>query len=133
MSAEADTVSVSELLNRISMVYDTRDDLTAPRRGIQVVIYGGAASRGGIFNDSLYTEAGGDVRGYWSARDDTVVATHASIRYMPSAERPLPFCTLSTLVGNTSDVGSGQPLRGFGAGRRHARLNPSSGSRPPTT
>ena len=111
----------SDLLNRYSMVYDTRDDLTAPRHGMRVVIYGGAASRGGIFNDSLYTEAGGDARGYWSIRPDTVLATHASIRYMPSAEHPLPFWTLSTLGGDTSDVGGGQPLRGFGAGRFYDR------------
>jgi Omp85 superfamily domain len=107
----------SELLNRYSVVYDTRDDLTAPRHGMRVVVYGGAASRGGIFNDSLYTEAGADGRDYWSIRDDTVLATHASIRYMPSAERPLPFWVLSSIGGDTSDVGGQQPLRGFGAGR----------------
>lgn len=43
------------------------------------------------------------------------------MRYMPSAERPLPFWTLSTPGGDTSDVGSGQPLRGFGAGRFYDR------------
>jgi hypothetical protein len=111
----------ADLLNRYSMVYDTRDDLTAPRHGMRFVIYGGAASRGGIFNDSLYTEAGGDARDYWSIRDDTVLATHASIRYMPSAERPLPFWTLSTIGGDTSDVGGPQPLRGFGTGRFYDR------------
>jgi hypothetical protein len=107
----------SELLNRYSVVYDTRDDLTAPRHGMRVVIYGGGASAGGIFNDSLYSEAGADARGYWSIREDTVVAAHMSIRYLPNTRRPLPFWALSSIGGDTSDVGGGQPLRGYGAGR----------------
>jgi len=110
----------SELLNRYSVVYDTRDDLTAPRHGMRIVVYGGAASRGGIFNESLYSEAGGDARSYWSVRPNTVVAAHASIRYLPSATR-LPFWALSSLGGDTSEVGAGQPLRGFGAGRFYDR------------
>ena len=116
----------TELLNRYSIVYDTRDDLTAPRSGMRIVIYGGAASRGGIFNDSLYSEAGADARGYWAVRPDTVVATHASIRYLPTAER-LPFWALSSIGGDQSDVGGQQPLRGYGAGRFYDR-NAFSGS-----
>jgi hypothetical protein len=110
----------SELLNRYSVVYDTRDDLTAPRKGMRIVVYGGAASRGGVFNESLYSEAGGDARGYWSIREDTVVASHMSIRYLPSTTR-LPFWALSSIGGDTSDVGGEQPLRGFGAGRFYDR------------
>jgi hypothetical protein len=112
--------TTSELLNRYSVIYDTRDDLTAPRKGMRIVIYGGAASRGGIFNDSLYSEAGGDARGYWPIREDTIVAAHMSIRYMPSATR-LPFWALSSIGGDQSDVGGQQPLRGFGAGRFYDR------------
>jgi hypothetical protein len=110
----------SELLNRYSVVYDTRDDLTAPRTGMRVVIYGGAASRGGIFNESLYSEAGGDARSYWPIRPDTVVAAHVSIRYMPHTDQ-VPFWALSSIGGDTSDVGGEQPLRGFGAGRFYDR------------
>lgn len=106
-----------ELLNRYSVVYDSRDELTAPRHGMRIVVYGGAASRGGTFNGTMYTEAGGDGRSYWSIREDTVVAMHASIRYLPSAQRPLPFWALSSLGGDTSEVGGQQLLRGFGAGR----------------
>jgi hypothetical protein len=84
---------------------------------MRVVIYGGGASAGGIFNDSLYSEAGADARGYWSIREDTVVAAHMSIRYLPNTRRPLPFWALSSIGGDTSDVGGGQPLRGYGAGR----------------
>jgi outer membrane protein assembly factor BamA len=111
----------SELLNRYSVVYDTRDDLTAPRHGTRVVIYGGAASVGGIFNDSLYSEAGMDARGYWSLREDTILATHASLRYLPNTRRPLPFWALSSIGGDTSDVGGSQSLRGYGAGRFYDR------------
>jgi outer membrane protein assembly factor BamA len=110
----------SELLNRYSVIYDTRDDLTAPRRGVRLVIYGGAASRGGIFNESLYSEAGGDARGYWSVQEDTIVAAHMSIRYMPSVTRA-PFWALSSIGGDQSDVGGQQPLRGYGAGRFYDR------------
>lgn len=107
----------SEMLSRYSIVYDTRDELTAPRHGMRVVVYGGVASRGGIFNTTMYTEAGGDGRAYMPISDATVVAMHASIRYLPSAQRPLPFWALSSIGGDTSDVGGQQPLRGFGAGR----------------
>ena len=110
----------SELLNRYSIIYDTRDDLTAPRQGMRIVVYGGAASRGGIFNKSLYTEAGGDARGYWPVWPSTVIAAHASIRYLPSTER-LPFWALSSLGGDTSEAGGQQPLRGYGAGRFYDR------------
>jgi Omp85 superfamily domain len=110
----------SELLNRYSIIYDTRDDLTAPRQGMRIVLYGGAASRGGIFNKSLYTEVGGDARGYWPIWQTTVVAAHMSIRYLPSADR-LPFWALSSIGGDTSEAGGQQPLRGYGAGRFYDR------------
>jgi outer membrane protein assembly factor BamA len=110
----------SELLNRYSIIYDTRDDLTAPRQGIRLVIYGGAASRGGIFNKTLYSEAGGDARGYWPIWQDTVIAAHMSIRYLPSTQR-LPFWALSSIGGDTSEAGGQQPLRGYGAGRFYDR------------
>ena len=110
----------SELLNRYSIIYDTRDDLTAPRQGMRLVLYGGAAARGGIFNKTLYTEAGGDARGYWPIWQETVVAAHMSIRYLPSTQR-LPFWALSSIGGDTSEVGGQQPLRGYGAGRFYDR------------
>jgi len=57
----------SELLNRYSVVYDTR------RRSDRAA-YGGCESlcmeerpaAAASFNESLYSEAGGDARGYWS-------------------------------------------------------------------
>lgn len=110
----------SELLNRLSIVYDTRDSLTAPRRGMEWVVYGGVASRSGVFNDSLNTEAGVDGRGYWPLAPDTILAAHVALRYLPSARR-LPFWALSSIGGGESEIGGEQPLRGFGSGRFYDR------------
>jgi outer membrane protein assembly factor BamA len=110
----------SELLNRYSIIYDTRNDLTAPRSGMRLVLYAGLASRGGIFNDSLYSEAGGDWRAYWPVRENTIVAAHTSLRYMPSVNR-LPFWALSSIGGDQSEIGGQQLLRGYGAGRFYDR------------
>ncbi len=53
-----------EFLNRLSVIYDTRDDIIIPTKGEQFVAYGGIAARNGAFNDSLYTEAGFDGRAF---------------------------------------------------------------------
>lgn len=110
----------SELLNRVSIVYDTRDNVTVPSTGMKWVVYTGLASRRGAFNDSLYDEAGVDGRAYWSITSRTVLATHLSLRYLPDAHR-LPFWALSALGGDSSDIGGSQPLRGFGPGRFYDR------------
>ncbi|MGH8140317.1 MAG: BamA/TamA family outer membrane protein [Steroidobacteraceae bacterium] len=110
----------SELLNRLSIVYDSRDSLTAPRHGMEWVAYGGVASRSGIFNDSLYSEAGVDGRSYWSVAAGTILAAHMALRYLPSARR-LPFWALSSIGGGESEIGGEQPLRGFGSGRFYDR------------
>jgi hypothetical protein len=109
-----------ELLNRIALVYDTRDDITIPTRGMQIVAYGGVASRNVELDDSLFTEAGGDGRFYWSPYRSLVVATHVDIRYEPTAHH-VPFWALSSLGGDESDIGGSQTLRGYGAGRFYDR------------
>jgi len=109
-----------EQLNRLSIIYDTRDSLTAPRSGMQWVAYGGVASRSGIFNESLYSEAGIDGRTFWPINSETVLASHVSLRYLPSAHR-LPFWALSSLGGGQTNIGGEQPLRGFGDGRFYDR------------
>ncbi len=115
-----------EFLNRLSLVYDTRDDLTVPTRGVKLVAYGGAASRNGLFNDSLFSEAGFDGRGFWPLAQDTILVVHAALRYLPTAH-DVPFWALSSLGGGQSEVGGGQALRGFGNGRYTDR-NSFSGS-----
>lgn len=109
-----------EQLNRLSIIYDTRDDFTAPRSGMTWVAYGGVASRSGIFNESLYSEAGIDGRVFWPLDSRTVLASHVSLHYLPSAHR-LPFWALSSLGGGQTSVGGEQPLRGFGDGRFYGR------------
>jgi hypothetical protein len=114
-----------EQLNRLSIVYDTRDSFTAPRQGMKWVAYGGVASHEGIFNDSLYSEAGIDGRVFVPLDSNTVLATHVSLRYLPS-ERQVPFWALSSLGGGESDIGGQQPLRGYGDGRFYDRNSFSS-------
>jgi outer membrane protein assembly factor BamA len=110
-----------EQLNRLSIIYDTRDNLTAPRQGMSWVAYGGIASHSGLFNDSLYSEAGIDGRVFWPLSPITVLATHVSLRYLPSYQHQLPFWAYSSIGGGTSIVGGDQPLRGFGSGRFYDR------------
>lgn len=109
-----------EQLNRVSIIYDTRDSLTAPRRGMTWVLYGGAASRSGFLNNSLYSEAGMDGRVFWPIDAHTVLASHVSLRYLPSTNR-VPFWVLSSLGGGQTNIGGEQPLRGFGDGRFYDR------------
>ena len=109
-----------EQLNRLSIIYDTRDSFTAPRAGMQWVAYGGAASHRGVFNDSLYSEAGMDGRMFWPINPETVLASHVSVHYLLSGHR-LPFWALSSLGGGQANIGGEQPLRGFGDGRFYDR------------
>jgi hypothetical protein len=113
------------VLNRLALVYDSRDDIIIPTKGAEVVTYGGMASRGGIFNDSLYTEAGFDGRAFWPVADKTVLATHLALRYLPTAH-DVPFWALSSIGGADTIVGGEQPLRGFGEGRFYDRDSFSS-------
>jgi len=109
-----------QVLHRISIGYDTRDNITAPSRGMEWVAYAGSAARTGFFNDSMYTEAGIDGRDFWQIRPGTVLATHASLRYLPTLHL-VPFWALSSLGGDQSAIGGDQPLRGYGAGRYYDR------------
>jgi outer membrane protein assembly factor BamA len=107
-------------LNRLSLVYDTRDDLTVPSHGMQLIAYGGLASATGFINDSMYSEAGIDGRGYWPFLEKYTLAVHSALRYLVT-DNDVPFWALSTLGGGTSVTGGEQALRGFGAGRFYDR------------
>ncbi|HEX4242354.1 MAG TPA: BamA/TamA family outer membrane protein [Steroidobacteraceae bacterium] len=109
-----------QFLNRFSVVYDTRNDLVVPTSGLEVVAYGGLAARDGLVNDSMYSEAGGDGRAFMPLARDTVLVTHMSIRYLPTAHE-VPFWALSSLGGGQSVLGGEQPLRGYGEGRYYDR------------
>jgi len=112
--------SSSVLRNRMSIVYDTRDDLTVPRQGMQWVAYGGLASRSGVFNDSMYSEAGVDGRAFWPLDARTILAAHMALRYMPTTKQ-VPFWALSNIGGGEDEIGGEQELRGYGAGRFYDR------------
>jgi hypothetical protein len=114
-----------QLLNRLSIVYDTRDDATIPSRGVELIAYGGLASRKGSIDDSMYSEAGGDGRGFWRLGKDSILVAHMAIRYLPTSNR-VPFWALSSIGGGDSVVGGEQPLRGFGQGRFYDRDSFSS-------
>lgn len=109
-----------ELLNRVSLIYDTRNDIVIPTRGMYVTAYGGIASRNVDVGDSLFTEAGVDARFYWSPSRTLTVATHFDLRYEPTA-RHVPFWGLSSLGGDGAIIGDSQPLRGYGTSRFYDR------------
>ncbi len=104
-----------DFLHRISLIYDTRDDLTIPRHGMQWIAYTGVAFATPV-NEGLYKEAGIDGRGFWPVFHDTVLACHVALRYLLT-DHDAPFRALSTLGGDRAEVGGEQPLRGYGAGR----------------
>jgi hypothetical protein len=114
-----------QVLNRLSLVYDTRDDLTVPSRGMELVAYGGLAARDGLLNESMYSETGGDARAFWPVAHDTILVGHMAIRYLPTSHG-VPFWALSSIGGGESIIGGEQPLRGFGEGRFYDRDSFSS-------
>jgi hypothetical protein len=105
-----------ELLNRLVLTYDSRDSPDIPTRGMQAVAYGGLSSRGGLFNDSLYSELGLDARGFVPLDPRTILAVHLALRELPSSHQ-LPFWAYSSIGGDASFVGGAQPLRGYGLNR----------------
>jgi Omp85 superfamily domain len=108
------------LLNRLSIVYDTRDDLTVPNHGVELIAYGGLASRNGLLNDSMYSEVGADGRIFSPIAENYILVAHMAAHYLPTANN-VPFWALSNIGGGESEVGGEQPLRGFGAGRFYDR------------
>jgi hypothetical protein len=114
-----------QFLNRLSINYDSRDDLTVPSRGMLLVAYAGLASSDGLLNDSMYSEVGGDGRGFWLIAPDTILAAHMALRYLPTSH-DVPFWALSGIGGGESVIGGEQPLRGWGAGRFYDRDSFSS-------
>ncbi len=109
-----------EILNRLGIVYDTRDDIVVPSRGMKWEAYSGAAGANDLFSDSLYTEGGIDGRMFWPLAPSYVIAGHASLHYL-FGSKPLPFWELSNLGGGESDIGGAQQLRSFGTGRYYDR------------
>ena len=114
-----------EILSRMQITYDTRNDTTVPTSGGAYVIFGGVAASRGFLNDSMYSVTGIDGRQFWSAGPDAVIAAHVALRYMPGEDN-VPFWSLSSIGGDSSVLGEEQPLRGFGEGRFYGRNSFSS-------
>jgi Omp85 superfamily domain len=110
----------NEIVNRLSVIRDTRDSADTPTRGSEIVVYGGVASPYGASNESLYSEIGYDARGYWTVSPRAVLAAHTALRYMPTV-RNAPFWALSSIGGDTSEVAGAMLLRGFGTSRYYDR------------
>jgi hypothetical protein len=109
-----------ETLNRVEVIYDSRDDTTIPTRGGEYVIYGGAAARSGLLDSSLYSLAGFDARQLWTPVPGNTMVMHMALRYMPGATN-VPFWSLSNIGGDRSVLADSQPLRAFGEGRYYGR------------
>jgi Omp85 superfamily domain len=109
-----------ETLNRVEIIYDSRDDTTVPTRGGEYVLYGGVAAASGILDSSLYSVTGLDARQLWSLSPGNIIAAHMALRYMPGATN-VPFWSLSNIGGDRSVIAENQPLRGFGEGRFYSR------------
>src|SRR5258708_5448799 len=72
-----------EVLNRLSIVLDTRDDVTVPSRGLKLVAYAGVASQHGVLNDSLYSQSGIEGRTFAPISRRPILAPHMSFPYLP--------------------------------------------------
>ncbi|MDN3568239.1 BamA/TamA family outer membrane protein [Paeniroseomonas aquatica] len=103
-----------DLLNLLSVTYDTRDSLDVPTRGVALAAYAGVSPPVG--SAASYSVAGIDARHFWPVARDLIVASHAALRTMPTGVTP-PFWALGSLGGDRSVLAGAQPLRGFGAGR----------------
>ncbi len=109
-----------ETLNRVEIIYDTRDDTIIPTRGGQYVIFGGVAAQDGVFESSLYSVTGVDARQLWSPAPGNIIIAHMALRYMPGAT-DVPFWSLSNIGGEQSVLAENQPLRDCGEGRFYGR------------
>jgi hypothetical protein len=112
--------NINEILHRVQLSYDTRDDSTVPRRGAAWTAYGGFASAEGVLGSALYREIGLDWRELWSPGARDTIAAHVATRYL-AGDANVPFWALSALGGDQSEPGDSMPLRGFGTGRYYDR------------
>jgi hypothetical protein len=104
----------SEVHQRLTWTLDTRDSIVVPRVGSRVAAVVGVTSRA-LGSSVDYSVLALDASTFRPVGKLTLAA-HAAARYMPSFTNA-PFWALSSLGGDRSVIGDGQPLRGFGAGR----------------
>jgi hypothetical protein len=104
-----------ELQQRVTLSYDTRDSITIPRNGEQILTFAGV-SHAGLWGTVSYSFLGAEARVYRPVEPWLTVAAHAAVRYMPSSDYA-PFWALSRVGGDQTVVGERQPLRAFGEDR----------------
>jgi hypothetical protein len=104
-----------ELFNRLFLTWNTRDNDVIPRRGSQVVLYGGLVDRAALSSTS-YRMFGLDARHYVPISERITLAAHGALQYMPVGD-DVPFWALSRLGGDRAIPSGQQLLRGFGEGR----------------
>lgn len=112
--------TTDELLERLAVVYDTRNSITLPTSGADVTVYYDAASRDWTPGGSMFTAAGADARFYWASTRRLTIAMHVDLRYMLSLHA-VPFWALSSIGGDRSILGGRQTLRGFDNSRFYGR------------
>ncbi len=105
----------SEVQQRLTLSYDTRDSVDIPRSGQRLVGFAGFATRA-LGGSVAYSYYGVDGTVFTPAGPDFTLVVHAGLRYMPSYT-DAPFWAYSQLGGDRSIIAEQQPLRGYGAGR----------------
>ena len=109
-----------ETLNRLEIIYDTRDDTIVPTRGGEYVLFGGVAGSEGVLDSNLYSATGIDAKQLFPLHPGSILVAHVALRYMPGVDH-VPFWSLSEIGGDKSVIGEEQPLRGYGEGRFYGR------------
>jgi len=104
-----------EVLSRVMLSYDTRDSVTLPHRGTQLLVYAGLADAS-FLSSTSYSVAGFEYQQYVPLGERLTLAAHAMARYMPGAN-DVPFWAQSSLGGDRSFTGERAPLRGYGEDR----------------
>ncbi len=106
---------VSEVQQRLTLSYDTRDSVDIPRTGQRLVGFAGFATRA-LGGSTAYSYYGFDGTFFQPAGPDFTLVLHTGLRYMPTFT-DAPFWAYSQLGGNRSIIAESQPLRGYGTGR----------------
>lgn len=104
-----------EFFTRVFVSYDTRDSLTIPTRGSEIVGFAGVTDKSFLSSVS-YSRFGVDARHFQPMGKRLILAAHVALEYMPVGEG-VPFWALSSLGGDRSVLAERQPLRGFGSDR----------------
>ncbi len=105
----------SEVLNQVTLTYDTRDSLEIPRQGRLGVLFFDLVDRA-LGSTSSYTRFGGDLHQYYPVGARVTLAGHVFVQYTPAGNET-PFWAMARLGGESSLLIDQQTLRGFGAGR----------------